>query len=59
MDEVNVKINIGDTRRDYRIGDYINAIDELTCHFSNGDCEYAEHKYADALEMYAKSLRGE
>lgn len=53
-----LEITIESEPRDYKIGDFLNAVDELVCYFQAQDYQQADEEYAAALEMYAKTLRG-
>ena len=49
------KINTGDPVRDYRVGDYINAIDDLSNWFlTNTGCDH--ESLAAAMKLYADYL---
>lgn len=50
-----LSVNVGDPSKDYRVGDFLTAIDQVTCWFhSVGNCD--ETHLADALRLYAKKV---
>lgn len=53
---IKLEVDIGEPARTYRIGDYLNAIDDLTCHFTSSN-NIRQEELADALELYAKHIR--
>jgi len=57
MEPAKFEVTVGYDERDYRIGDFLNAIDELVCYFQNMDYQQEDDDFANALEMYAYSLR--
>ena len=56
--DVKISINIGDNSKDYRIGDYLNAIDELTCYFQ-AKTNHFNPELAAALKLYADEYLNE
>ena len=53
--KVSISIEIGEEARDYRIGDYLNAIDEITCYFHE-KTEHDGKEFAAALRLYADQI---
>lgn len=54
-EHVKVEIDIGDGMRDYRVGDYLSALDELTCYFES-QCDCLRPEMAQALKLYADKV---
>jgi len=54
--DAHVEISLGPSAQDYQVGNFLNALDHLCCHFDalrtidSGDI-------ADAMALYAKGLR--
>ena len=55
-DPTKLSVTIGEPERDYAIGDYLNAIDEITCYFA---AHRDSAQIAAALRLYADGLGGE
>lgn len=55
----NINVTVSTGQRDYKVGDFINALDELCCWFINGPGNVNEDCIADALDMYARHLKDE
>lgn len=53
MEEVTIDINIGDSRRTNRVGDFINAVDELFLWFHD-NTENTDTELAEAIKMYSE-----
>ena len=53
------KIEVTSGSRDYKIGDFLNTIDEVVAYYREIDFYYIPTEYADALKMYAQYLTGE
>lgn len=49
-------IDIGSQDRDYQVGNFLNALDDLCCTMSSTR-EITDAEMADALDLYAKRLR--
>ena len=50
------EVDVGDTCRDYQGGNYINAIDDVTCFFL-GATPLTEIKICDLLRAYIENLK--
>jgi hypothetical protein len=58
MDKLLHSVDVGDDARTFGIGDYLNAVDDLTCYFREfRDIE--DKDYANALRLYANYVEGE
>ena len=53
---VNLTIDVGEQARTFATGDYINAIDEVTCYFVN---DRQPFDVAAALRLYADHVDAE
>ena len=56
MKDETVEIKIGEPARTFAMGEYLNAIDEITCHFVD---QRASFDVAGALRMYADHVDAE
>ena len=58
MDKLFHSVDVGDAGRTFGVGDYVNALDDLTCYFREfRDIE--DKEYAKALRLYADYVEGE
>ena len=54
-EHLSLKVPIGDESRTFGVGDYLNAVDFLTCDFlARREC--SEQSLANALRLYADGL---
>ena len=53
---VEIKIDVGEPARTFAMGEYLNAIDELTCYFVE---KREEFDVAGALRLYADHFDAE
>ena len=53
---VEIKIDVGEPARTFAMGEYLNAIDEITCYFVE---KREEFDIAAALRMYADHVDAE
>jgi len=51
-------VPVGESARIYRIGDYISAIDDITCYFS-AKTQHSSMDFARALDIYSQHLTEE
>lgn len=58
MDRVILEVVVGMEPRTFKIGDFLNAVDELVSYYQQHG-PHEDGQYASALELYAKTLRGE
>ena len=50
-----LRVNIGIEAQDFSVGDYLNAINEVTCHFQ-GTRQIDDDSIASALRLYAQCV---
>ena len=50
--EKKIKIDIGEENRDFQVGNFLNALDELVCYFQEQSSSDPDDFYR-ALEFYA------
>ena len=59
MDKTIYQITIGHPEQDYRIGDFLNALDELVCYFQELDAVSSPVDYANAMILYAEKVKAD
>ena len=58
MNKENVlSVEIGEDGRTYRAGDFLNALDQLVCAFTQTD-KMAESEVIGALKLYTENMEG-
>lgn len=50
-----IQVEVGDNSHDYSIGDYLNAIDAVTCYYDQFR-EQSPQQMAAALRLYAEGI---
>ena len=48
-------VDVGESARDYAVGDFLNAINEICCYFSSQRC-IRDDEIKEALAMYVRTM---
>jgi len=54
-----LEIDVGDARRDYPYGDFLNAVDEIVCYFRSNRIGFDLEIASKNMVMYAENMEGD